>query len=287
MNARQRMRDLLVKPGIIVAIGVGDAGQAKLVEAAGFPAVYMSGSVVSMSYGMADAGLLTRTEMVDRARSIASVIHVPLIADADDGYGPPLQIMRTIQEFEKAGVAVIQLEDMGTKKQGVLPVSDMVNSIKAAVAARQDPDLVIVARTDAMQPKANMSAAAAGAMENDALERSIAYASAGADVIMVNHITSAQMLRRFCKEVPKPIKITVGRHPFNEPAGVLEEMGVKMVVFTMLLHKQMLMAARKALAEVHSTGYKMHTEEEFAEDEKYRTLLGQDRFKQIQETYGA
>src|SRR3989304_6014110 len=94
MDARQKMRGLLAQPGIIVTVAVADAGLAKLVEAAGFPAVYMSGSLVSMSYGMADAGLLTRTEMVDRARSIANAIDVPLLMDADDGpQRPPTSLL--------------------------------------------------------------------------------------------------------------------------------------------------------------------------------------------------
>ena len=283
MDARQKMRGLLAQPGIIVTVAVADAGLAKLVEAAGFPAVYMSGSLVSMSYGMADAGLLTRTEMVDRARSIANAIDVPLLTDADDGYGPPLQIMRTVREFENAGVAAIQLEDMGVKKRGVLPIPDMAKRIEAAVAARRDPNLVIIARTDALQP--NTRAETRTANEDDALRRSLAYAAAGADVIMVNHIPSAESLRRFCEEVPKPIKITVGRHGFNESAEVLDEIGVKLVVFTMLLHKQMLMAAARTLAEVRATGYKAHSKEEDEEDEKYRVLLGQDKFKAIQDRY--
>jgi methylisocitrate lyase len=244
----------------------------------------MSGSLVSMSYGMSDAGLLTRAEMVDRARSITNVIDVPLLTDADDGYGSPLQIMRTIREFEKAGVAGIQLEDMGVKKRGVFPLPEMVKRIGAAVAARNDPNLVIIARTDALQP--NMKTGSPAASEDDAIRRSIAYAEAGADMIMINHIPSAESLRRFCKEVPRPIKITVGRHGFNAPASVLDEIGVKMVVFTMLVHKQMLMAATKTLAEVRATGYKLHTREEDAEDEKYRVLLGQDKFKAIQDLYG-
>jgi 2,3-dimethylmalate lyase len=178
-----RLRELLAGPGPVLAPGAYDALSARLVEAAGFDAAYMTGfGTTATLLGMPDVGLLTATEMVGNAARMARAIDVPLISDADTGYGNVINVVRTVQEFERAGVAAIHLEDQVAPKRcghmsgkQVVAVSEMTEKLQAAVAARQDPDFVLIARTDAR------------AMEglDAALERARAYREAGADVLFV------------------------------------------------------------------------------------------------------
>jgi 2-methylisocitrate lyase-like PEP mutase family enzyme len=285
MSIKKTLRELLDKPGIIETVGVGDAGFAKLVEASGFPAVYMSGSLVSFTYGVPDIGLLTMSEMVQRARSIANVIDVPLIADADHGYGGVLQVRRTIREYEQAGVAALHLEDMGTKKRGeLLPIKEMTKLIRAAVDAKRNPDFVVIARTDAMAPWTKSSGDAEAA-QKEALVRSIAYAEAGADMVFVQRPPSAEAMRHFCERVPKPIMVTMGSHPWNESSKGLEQIGIKMVVFPLVLHIGLLPLARSLLDELRRTGKGVHSPASQAANKDVAVVFGQDEMKRLEESY--
>lgn len=182
MRVTTRLRQLLSGPDLIVAPGAYDALSARLIAQAGFSAVYMTGFGTAASVlGQPDVGLLTMSEMVSRAGALAAVTgDIPLIADADTGYGNPINVRRTIREYERAGVAAIHIEDqVWPKKCGhmegkqVIPQDEMVQKIRAAVDTRSDPDFVIIARTDAN--------AVTGF--DDALRRAQAYRAAGADVI--------------------------------------------------------------------------------------------------------
>jgi carboxyvinyl-carboxyphosphonate phosphorylmutase len=189
-----RLRELLATPDALVIPGAYDALSARLIVQAGFPAVYMTGFGTSASVlGQPDVGLLTMSEMVSRAAALASVAgDVPLIADADTGYGNPINVRRTIHEYERAGVAGLHIEDqVWPKKCGhmegkqVIAMEEMVQKVHAAVDARQDPDFVIIARTDAN--------AVTGFA--DALRRGQAYRQAGADVIFIEAPRSMEELR--------------------------------------------------------------------------------------------
>src|ERR1700730_10560935 len=184
MPVTTRLRELLAQPDLLVAPGAYDALSARLIAQAGFPAVYMTGFGTAASVlGQPDVGLLTMSEMVSRAAALAAVIasvagDLPLIADADTGYGNPINVRRTIREYERAGVAGLHIEDqIWPKKCGhmegkqVIPTAEMVQKTRAGVEARQDPDFVIIARTD--------SNAVYGLA--DALQRGRAYREAGAD----------------------------------------------------------------------------------------------------------
>ncbi len=158
MRATTRLRALLTAPGLIVAPGAYDALSARLIAQIGFPVVYMTGfGTAASTLGQPDIGLLTMSEMVNRAAALASVVgDVPLIADADTGYGNPINVGRTIREYERAGVSALHIEDqVWPKKCGhmeekqVIPMHEMVQKIHAAVDARHDPDFVLIARTDA------------------------------------------------------------------------------------------------------------------------------------------
>jgi 2,3-dimethylmalate lyase len=185
---RARLRELLAGPEPVVAPGAYDALSARLVEQAGFGVVYMTGFGSTASLiGRPDVGLLSGTEMIDNARRIVAAVGVPVIADADTGYGNAVNVVRTVQGYEQAGVAGIHLEDQVMPKKcghmsgkAVIGVDEMVGKIRAAVAARRDPDLLLIARTDA----AAVDGLAA------AITRGRAYADAGADLLFVEAPTS-------------------------------------------------------------------------------------------------
>jgi len=196
---RARLRELVSAPAPLVAPGAYDALSARLIEQGGFHAVYMSGFGTTASLiGRPDVGLLSATEMVDNARRIVSAVDVPVIADADTGYGNAINVVRTVQLFEQAGVSAIQLEDQVTpKKCGhmrgkvLIGADKMVGKLRAAVAARRDPDLMIIARTDAV--------AVAGV--DDAIDRARAFAKAGADALFVEAPASADDIVRVAIEL--------------------------------------------------------------------------------------
>jgi len=194
MRVTTRLRELLAGSDLVVVPGAYDALSARLIAQAGFPAVYMTGFGTAASVlGQPDVGLLTMSEMVSRAAALAAVIgDLPLIADADTGYGNPINVRRTIREYERTGVAGVHIEDqVWPKKCGhmegkqVIPMDEMVQKVRAAVDARQDPDFVIIARTDAI---------AVYGLE-DALRRGQAYQEAGADIVFIEAPRSSEELR--------------------------------------------------------------------------------------------
>jgi 2-methylisocitrate lyase-like PEP mutase family enzyme len=214
MSGASQLRRLLAGDQLIVAPGVYDGISAALVGKLGFSAAYMTGAGVSASaLGLPDIGLLTLTEMAERASVIASLLDVPLIADADTGYGSPINVVRTVHEYERAGVAAIQLEDqVFPKRCGHLAGKDVVDgerfaqSVAAAAEARRDPDTVILARTDAL--------AIHGV--DEAIRRAGLYTDAGADVIFIEAPTTVEQIEQIAAEVDAPLLLNVvpgGRTP--------------------------------------------------------------------------
>jgi 2-methylisocitrate lyase-like PEP mutase family enzyme len=196
MRPTTKLRQLLSVDKIVVAPFAFDAMQAKIIEQTGFPAVYMTGFGTAAARGYPDVGLVTMSEMVQNASYIASAVNVPVVSDADTGYGNPLNVRRTVREYEKAGVAAIHIEDqLWPKKCGfmegkrVIPRDEMVQKIHAALDARLDSDFVIIARTDAL---------AMNGME-DTLDRCRAYREAGADLIFVDGLKSREHIETVAK----------------------------------------------------------------------------------------
>jgi carboxyvinyl-carboxyphosphonate phosphorylmutase len=227
------LRSLLAGPEPLVAPGAYDALSARLVEQAGFDVVYMTGFGTTASLiGRPDVGLLSGTEMVDNARRIVSAVDVPVIADADTGYGNAVNVLRTVQMFEQAGVAGLQLEDqVAPKKCGhmsgkaVIETAEMVGKLSAAVAARRDPDLVLIARTDAV--------AVSGVA--DAIARGRAYAEAGADVLFVEAPTSEDDIARIAGELrgvaPLVFNWAEGGRTPGLPLSRIAELGFSLVIY--------------------------------------------------------
>ena len=230
-QARRRLRAAIADDDVVIAPGVFDGISASLASRVGFAAAYMTGAGVAASgFGLPDIGLLTQTEMVDRARMMVSVLgDVPLIADADTGYGAPLNVIRTVREYEAAGVAAIQLEDQAfPKKCGHLPDKELIDGrefvakLSAALDARTDPDLVVIARTDARGPLG----------VDAAIDRANAYASAGADVIFVEAPLGVDEIELIAKEVSAPllINLVVGGMTPIESTARLRDLGYAIAI---------------------------------------------------------
>jgi 2-methylisocitrate lyase-like PEP mutase family enzyme len=207
-QARRALRTALAGGDLVVAPGVFDGISAHLVARLGFRAAYLTGAGVAASgFGLPDIGLVTLTEMADRARTAVRVLgDVPLIADADTGYGAELNVVRTVREYEAAGVAALHLEDQAfPKKCGHLPDKELIEpeqfirKLSAALEARTDSDLVVIARTDARGPLGI----------DAAIERGRAYAAAGADMVFVEAPESAAEIERIAAEVPGPLLINL------------------------------------------------------------------------------
>jgi carboxyvinyl-carboxyphosphonate phosphorylmutase len=258
MKTTTRLRQMLGEPGIIVAPGAYDGFSARLVEAAGFRAVYMTGAGTAASHlGQPDLGLATLTEMATHAAHLASCISLPLIADADTGYGNALNVVRTVREYERAGVAGLHLEDqVAPKKCGhiagkqVIPAREFADKIRAAAEYRTDPDFVVIARTDAR--------AVTGL--DDAIERGNLYADAGADLIFVEAPVSEEEMQRIAREVKAPLlanMVAGGRTPgLTVPA--LERLGFKLVIFPAVCMGAAITAIEQALERLKASGTDWH-----------------------------
>ena len=230
-KARQNLRALLDRGELVVAPGVFDGITAHLVNRTGQPAAYMTGAGVAASgFGLPDIGLVTATEMAERARMLVGVLgDIPLIADADTGYGMAMNVVRTVALYEQAGVAAIQLEDQAFPKRcghltdkHVVDAAEFELTLAAALDARTDDNLLVVARTDARAPLGL----------DAAIERANRYAQAGADVIFVEAPQSIEEIERIAREVQAPLLINLvlgGMTPL-ESATRLQELGYAIAI---------------------------------------------------------
>jgi 2-methylisocitrate lyase-like PEP mutase family enzyme len=241
---RARLRALVDRRAGLVVPGAYDGVSARLVERAGFEAVYLTGYGTSAArLGLPDLGFAGLAEMADAVRHLAAAVGIPLIADADTGYGGPLAVQRTVRAYQAAGAAALHLEDQVWPKRcghlagkEVVPAEEMVAKLAAAVAARTDPDLLLIARTDAI--------AVSGF--DDALARARAYAAAGADVLFVEAPTTLEQVEAIPKSLDAPCLFNYvprgGRSPLP-PLGRLAELGYAVVI----LPVQTLFAASHAM----------------------------------------
>jgi len=269
-----RLRSLLRSGSPLVVPGAYDALSAKLVEAAGFDCAYMTGFGTSASLlGLPDIGLVSQAEMVDNARRMSSAINVPLISDADTGFGNALNVARTVRDFERAGVAAIHLEDqLAPKRCGhmtgkeVVPVGEMVEKVHAAVAARSDPDFVLIARTDARAVEGLDSA----------LERAAAYREAGADVLFVEAPESESEVAAVADAFPEvPLLfnwVERGRSPML-PLEKIAAMGFAMVIMPVATLFSATAAMQRYLEEIRLRGTPLALLDEAFDFEKFGELM--------------
>jgi 2-methylisocitrate lyase-like PEP mutase family enzyme len=231
-NGARRLRELLAAPDAVLAPGAYDCLSARLIAAAGFPAVYMTGFGTAAAYlGRPDVGLLGMSEMVDNARRIVEAVEVPVIADADTGYGNPINVIRTVQAYERAGVAAIHIEDqVAPKKCGhmegkqLVPVHEMADKIRAAIAARRSDDFAIIARTDAK---------AAEGLERT-LERAHLYQEAGADILFVEAPESEREIEAIAESLRGvPLLFNWAEGGKTPPVSLarIRELGFRLVIF--------------------------------------------------------
>ena len=231
LSARSRFRRLMEEPGIIPAPGAYDCLTAVIIQQAGFPAVYMTGAGTSVArLGYPDLALATMSEMTANAAEIAGAVDIPVIADADTGYGGVLNVQRTVQRYERTGVAAIHIEDQEFPKRcghldnkKVIAAEDMVQKIRAAVDARTDPDFTIIVRTDAL--------AVTG--WDDTMRRCEDYIRAGADALFVEALRTPEDAERAARSLAAPLLynyVETGKSPLI-PAADLERMGFKIVIY--------------------------------------------------------
>lgn len=255
MTPGASFRKLLQEPGIVVAPGAYDAITALIVARHGFPAVYMTGGgTVNAHLGIPDIALGTLTEFTENAARIADVVEVPVICDADTGFGNALNVIRTVRAYERAGVAGIHIEDQESPKRcghldgkRIVPVAEMENKIRAACDARRDDDFVIIARVDA--------AAVEGL--GAAIDRAGHYVAAGADLIFAEALTTPEEFATFGNaDVGAPLLANMtefGKTPYLT-VEQFEELGYDMVIFPMMAFRMMLGAVDDAMSELASTG---------------------------------
>ena len=258
MKTTTRLRELLAAPGIVAAPGAYDCLSAAVIERAGFPAVYMTGAGTSISrVGYPDIGLTTMSEMAANAAAIANTVSVPVIADADTGYGDVLQVRRTIREYERAGVAGVHIEDQESPKRcghlddkRVVAQEEMVRKLHAALDAREDDDFTIIARCDAL--------AVTG--WDDALRRCEAYVEAGADVLFLEAVQTREQAAYVTSHFDVPMLynfVETGKSPLL-PVAELEKLGFKLVIFPISAMLAAMKTMSDLMRELRDTGTTEH-----------------------------
>ncbi len=255
MHPATRLRELIAKPGPLLAPGIYDCISAKVVEAAGYDAGFVSGAAVTASVlGYPDVGLQTMPEILNQVRNMARCVNIPLIVDIDTGYGNALNMMRAVREYEAAGVAGIFFEDQGFPKRcghfegkKIIPVEEMVVKIRAACEARRSDDFFIIARTDAR------------AIEglDGALERAQIYAEAGADGIYVEALIGEEEMRKAAKAVKVPLQANMSEANTKTPVlhyEVLHDYGFKIISYSGMLQRTAIRGMQNALGVLRKEG---------------------------------
>lgn len=256
MSKKVPLKQLLQKAGIVVAPGCHDALGAKVIESVGFDAVYMTGNGTSASaIGKPDIGLLSMTEMVSRARGMVSAVDIPVISDADTGYGNRNNVVRTVQEYEASGVSAIHLEDQVTPKKcgamsgiELISIEEHVDKIQAAIRARKDENFLIIGRSDARGTK--------GLAE--AIERGKAYADAGADLILIEMLESVDEMKEVARKIDAPLMFNYVEHTKipNLTIQQFQDLGFKLLAYPLsstFYYAKTMMDLMRTLKETGST----------------------------------
>jgi 2-methylisocitrate lyase-like PEP mutase family enzyme len=284
MSMPSRLKKLLQQPGVHLTPSSTDALTARLIAEAGFEIAYMGGNATTASrLGVPDVGLLTMTEMADNAARIADASGLPLIVDADTGYGNALNVRRTVRAFERAGAAGLHIEDQTSPKKcghfagkQLIGASEMIGKINAALDARDDADFLIIARTDAIAVEGF----------DAAFDRLSAYREAGADMVMFGPPCHAEDLAKAAK-LDTPIACvldTSGNTPL-QPAATLEAFGVKIGILPTAVPMAVISGVRKLLADIRQTGSLENNSLDLASFEDYNNVLGLAEIKSLETRY--
>ncbi|MDA8081749.1 MAG: oxaloacetate decarboxylase [Actinomycetota bacterium] len=288
-NPGARLRELLSRPEPLMAPGAFDGLSARLIEEAGFDAVYMTGFGAAASVlGRPDVGLLTMTEMVEHARQISQAVSpLPVIADADTGYGNPISVIRTVQQYELAGVAAIHIEDqVAPKKCGhmagkeVIPRQEMVSKIEAAVAARRSSDFGIIARTDARSVEGLEAA----------IDRARSYRDAGADVLFIEAPEGIDEIERVAKtfsDVPLLYNWAEGGKTPPLTYEQIKSLGFKIIIFPVGALLSATQAMRLVLKSLREEGTPLQVMDRMIPFQEFLNFIGLPEVQQLELRYKA
>ena len=285
MNLRQTLKKLLNRKQLLVAPGCFDGLSARLVQKAGFEAAYLSGGAMARSMGIPDIGLVTMSESIERAAQVVSAIQIPVIADADTGYGNAVNLVRSVREFERIGVAAIHIEDQITPKRcghldgkEVISRAEMEMKLKAALDTRTDPDFCIIARTDAR---------GVHGLE-DAIGRAQAFAKLGVDAIFVEAPQSESELAEIPKRLPDvPLLVNVfkgGKTPML-PMERLKQMGYRIAIYPSETQRAAIHAMRNALTTLKREGTTESIDASLTTFKERDKVVGLDDWQKIEHTY--
>src|SRR5215468_4366998 len=285
MNPRQALRKLLEPNKLLVAPGCFDGLSARLVEEAGFEAAYLSGGAVARSIGIPDIGLVTMSEVIERAAQVVSAVRIPVIADADTGYGNAVNLVRTVREFERIGVAAIHIEDQITPKRcghldgkEVISLAEMEKKLEAAIASRSDPAFGIIARTDARGVHGF----------DDAIRRAKAFAKLGVDAIFVEAPQSEAELAEIPRQLPGiPLLVNVfkgGKTPML-PVERLEQMGYRIAIYPSETQRAGIHAMRRVLALLKRAGTTEAMDETLTTFKERDKIVGLDDWQELERRY--
>ena len=285
MTLRQVFKQFLKRDKLLVAPGCFDGLSARLVEEAGFEAAYFSGGAVARSMGLPDIGLVTMSEVIERAAQVVSAVKIPVIADADTGYGNAINLVRTVREYERVGVTAIHIEDQITPKRcghldgkEVISLPEMIKKLEAALASRADPDFCIIARTDARGVHGL----------DDAISRARAFAQLGVDAVFVEAPQSESELEQIPRALPNiPLLVNVfkgGKTPML-PAERLEKMGYRIAIYPSETQRAGIYAMRQALSLLKREGTTEAMDEALTTFKERDTIVGLDDWQELERKF--
>jgi methylisocitrate lyase len=284
----RRLRELIDRQTVVLP-GAFNALTAIQIERAGFSAVYISGAGLSAARGLPDLGLLSMTEVLSDSVTIANAVSIPALADVDTGFGPAISVMRTVREFEQAGIAGIQLEDQENPKRcghltgkRLVPSREMLGKILAAMEARRDKDFLIVARTDARGVEGLEAA----------VQRARAYVDAGADVIFPEALESAEEFRIFARQLAKqgakvPLVANMtefGKTPYLS-VSEFEDLGYRLVLFPVTALRVTTKAVEQMLLELKNHGSQRDLLEQMHSRQRLYELLRYDEYERRERSF--
>ena len=285
MTLRRVFKQFLKRDKLLVAPGCFDGLSARLVEEAGFEAAYFSGGAVARSMGLPDIGLVTMSEVIERAAQVVSAVKIPVIADADTGYGNAINLVRTVREYERVGVAAIHIEDQITPKRcghldgkEVISLPEMIKKLEAALASRADPNFCIIARTDARGVHGL----------DDAISRARAFAQLDVDAVFVEAPQSESELEQIPRALPNiPLLVNVfkgGKTPML-PAERLEKMGYRIAIYPSETQRAGIYAMRQALSLLKREGTTEAMDEALTTFKQRDTIVGLDDWQELERKF--
>ena len=285
MTLRQVFKQFLKRDKLLVAPGCFDGLSARLVEEAGFEAAYFSGGAVARSMGLPDIGLVTMSEVIERAAQVVSAVKIPVIADADTGYGNAINLVRTVREYERVGVAAIHIEDQITPKRcghldgkEVISLPEMIKKLEAALASRADPDFCIIARTDAR---------GVHGLE-DAISRARAFAQLGVDAVFIEAPQSESELEQIPRallNIPLLVNVFKGGKTPMLPVERLEKMGYRIAIYPSETQRAAIYAMRQALSLLRREGTTEAMDEALTTFKERDTIVGLDDWQELERKF--